>query len=334
MTLCDRRNSRPSARCVIVGPVLVILALSGGCHTAHTPAGHSAAAALTADTARPTAAVSSIPGAAAILSGFDLAASPDDWNIGDRVLLLLRLEKAGTTTDRLLLVELTDELDVFHTIDMSARSSRGPVKLSSATATTRLTLYDADGSQIEQSEGRFPSDLLGYGLTDGATPFIGRPPSDPAVTDNLTDDEFQRMLRGWMTLFSFSGSLNRKGLFSQMLKDVVARPSLLSMLFNPSASMKMDAPGPTVGEPWSPNPGLAIDTVDVPLELTISGKPSLLGHVSAARPVAPLSLCGGVLSARAVNADTAATRLEIRLLAAARGTGGKAFGPSAESLKK
>jgi hypothetical protein len=282
----------------------------------------------------PGAEGTAFPAAASILTGFDLASTPEAWNIGDRVLLLLRMEKSGVATDRFLLVELTDRLDVFHTVEMSAKSSRGPIRLSSSTAGTKITLFDASGATIDQAEGRFPSDLLGYGLTDGAMPYVGRPLNDPTVVDSLTEEQFERMMRGWMTLFSFSGSLNKKGMFNQMLKDVVARPSLLGMLLNPTASMGMGDPGPTVGPVWSADGRAQLETVDVPLELTISGKKSMIGRVTAATPVAPLSLCGGVLSVQAFNADTPTTRLEIRLLATERGKGGQGFRPAEDTIPK
>ena len=100
--------------------------------------------------------------------------------------------------------------------------------------------------------------------------------------------------------------------------------------------IKLGDPGPTAGASWVPNEqlGTSFETVEVPLELSIAGKRSMTGRVTATKAVAPLSLCGGVLTAHAVNADDPTTRLEIRLLGASRGTGGQAFQAHERMLRR
>jgi hypothetical protein len=60
--------------------------------------------------------------------------------------------------------------------------------------------------------------------------------------------------------------------------------------------------------------------------------PALAAVVLAARPVVPLSLCGGVISVDACHADDPGIRTHVRLIAAARGRGGQDFVMPAESV--
>lgn len=309
-----------------VSCILPLLAALGGCGSRPSPT-----IVVPAPDAATLTCAADFPAAAGILPGFELADGPVQWRIGDRVLLGIRFTRRDRCTHRLLLVELSGEQSEGGGIEFKASSRNRPYTLRSDVVRTRMTLYDETGTVIEEAAGRFPVKLLGFGLYDGARWSIGA--SDPdamaAVASSLDDAEFDRMMRGWLTLFSFSGSLNRRGIFQEMMESVVARPSLLAMLLNPSVAMTSQPPGPSTGVPWSPasTDHAAIETIEVPLTLSIAGKTALTGSVTAARPVAPLSLCGGVLRARAENPDDPGTSIEIRLLGASRGEGGQDIRP-------
>lgn len=288
----------------------------------------SAAAAIDAD---------AFAAASGVLSGFDLAASPDDWNIGDRVLLAIRSHKHSTVTMRYLLVELTGHRDPAPPMEFRGSAGRDrPFRLQSDLVQTQLTLLDERGEVLTRVNGRFARDLLGLGLFDGVEPLAAHPQWRERRTHLLTDLDdaaADRVLRGWMTLFSFSGSLGRKGLFRDMLGDLVARPGFLRMLFNPSVSLGFADDWPEAAQPWSTGDGRPdIDTIRVPIECVIAGKRAASAVVLAARPVAPLSLCGGVISVDACNADDPGIRTHVRLIAAARGRGGQDFAMPAEPV--
>jgi len=266
-----------------------------------------------------------------ILSGFDAAASREDWQIGDRVLIGVRATKPTGVTTRLVLVELTGELDPKN-MEFSTSGGKHDRKyeFTSDVARTRITLFDETGTKIAQAMGRFPIKLLGYGPYDGAEPMIGHTEglSDDDFLSKLPDDQFDRVMRGWGSLFTFSGSLGKKGLFKQMLEDVIVRPSLLRLLLHPSAGLSFGTDRwPTHDVPWTPGGAVSVSTIHVPLALTIAGEPALEGDLLAAEPVAPLSLCGGLIRANGHKPGDESVRVDLELLAAARGNGGKVFKP-------
>jgi hypothetical protein len=264
-----------------------------------------------------------------ILEGFDLAPGTDEWRVGDKVLLAIRGKKSGVETVRFLLIELTDQIDDGDLVSFSAQPKGRPqYEFSSRAVFTNLTLFDQSGAVMTETKGRFPKRLLGYGLFDGVESSVDHPEMQGKddMTSGLSDAEYDRTMRGWLTMFSFSGSMGKKGMFRDMLFDIIARPTWLEMLLNPSVSLGFG------GDDWPRRgdgvklDGAKLDTIEVPLVCQISGKRAAVARVVAARPVAPLSLCGGVVSVMAKNADDAGVTLEVRLLAAKRGNGGREFG--------
>ncbi len=272
---------------------------------------------------------------AQILSGMEVAASREEWRIGDRVLIGVRATKPTGVTTRLVLVELTDQLDAKGTGYESAGGGGGggggkkrerTYEFKSDVAQTRITLFDETGAKIGEATGRFPVKLLGYGPYDGAEPMVGHADAmtDEDFLGKLPDAEFDRVMRGWGSLFTFSGSLGKKGMFKQMMDDVIVKPSLLRMILHPSAGLTFGAnQWPTREQAWDAGGG--VRTIRVPLELTISDRPALKVELLAAEPLAPLSLCGGLIRASGYRPDDANVRVDLELLGAARGAGGQIF---------
>lgn len=270
---------------------------------------------------------------AGILAGMDVASSREQWQIGDRVLIGVRASKPSGVTTRLVLVELTDQLDPKGVSFMSGGGGKKERKyeFKSDVAQTKITLYDETGAIVGEATGRFPVKLLGYGPYDGAEPMIGHTDalSNEDFFAELADPEFDRVMRGWSALFTFSGSLGKKGLFKQMLDDVIVKPSLIRMIFNPSAALTFGAnKWPTREQAWTHGSGDGLGTIHVPLELVISGLPALKGDLLAAEPNAPLSLCGGLIRASGERPDDDQVRVDLELLGAARGSGGQVFKPA------
>lgn len=303
-------------------PALLMLWGGGGCSSSQTlpPLVLPPAVAPT-----PT----EFPAAAAILSGFDLAGSRDAWNIGDRALMAIRASRASGVTTRFLLVELTAETEKDPMVFITRDGQRGPFTLESPVAVTRLTLFDESGAKVEEANGKFATKFLGFGVYDGASVFANHPEmrGDPKNMPPLTDAEFDHSMRGWLTLMAFSGSMNKRGMFKEMMKDTVARPTWLAMIFNPSVALTFTTGDwPAHGEPWIAASGISgLPTVSLPLQLTIAGKPAMMGTIKCAEPAAPLSLCGGLIYAKGWNPENPAISVEIILLATQRGTGGRVF---------
>ena len=266
--------------------------------------------------------------ASGILPGMELAATREEWRIGDRVLISVIAKKPTGVTTRLVLVELTEELDPKGT-GYESSGGKGAARtysFKSDVARTRITMFDETGMKIGESIGRFPVKLLGYGPYDGAEPMIGHADglSDDDLLAKLPDAEFDRVMRGWGALFTFNGSLGKKGMFKQMMEDVIVKPSILRMIFHPTAALTFGAnKWPTREE--SSDLGRTIPAIRVPLELMIADRPALKGELLAAEPVAPLSLCGGLIRAWGHRPDDEGVRVELELLGAARGSGGQEF---------
>lgn len=270
--------------------------------------------------------------APSILSGFELADSPDDWRIGDQVLLGIRLNKPEGETVRLLHVELMDMVNQTPQIRFKATPVGRPVYwFESGLYFTKLSMYDEDGKLLQRAVGRFAKKLMGHGLFDGAAPLVGRPrlPNGDLDTSGLSDEEAERELLGWLSLYAFSMSMNKKGMFNEMMKDVVARPSLIAMLLNPSLSLSLGRDMQLEWHAWRPAgaEGMEVEGVTIPLTCAIANKVGAVARVHAARPVAPLGLTGGVVSIVGNNADKPEIKFEVRLLAAKRGTKGREFTP-------
>lgn len=315
------------ARLLLSVSTLAAMAV-GGCATRLTTP-IPVAAAIAASPQTPTDP--RFAAAGSILSGFELADSPSDWQVGDRVLLGIAADNRGVQTVRFLLVELTDRLDASNQIAFTASPKGRPrYRFSSLPAITRLTLFDQSGALLMEADGRFASDLLGCGLWDA----VERIADHPELADRdeamipIDSPEYRRVMNGWFTLFAFSGSMSKRGMFRDMLTDLIARPSLLQLLFNPSIGLTFADGWPSSAEPWTgPDGSLAtpLPTIRTPLLCTIADRPGAAAEVLVTRPVAPLSLCGGVLAVEARNADHADVTMSVHLLAARRGSGGQAW---------
>ena len=244
------------------------------------------------------------------------------------MLISVIAKKPTGVTTRLVLVELTEELDPKGT-GYESSGGKGAARtysFKSDVARTRITMFDERGMKIGQSIGRFPVKLLGYGPYDGAEPMIGHADglSDDDLLAKLPDAEFDRVMRGWGALFTFNGSLGKKGMFKQMMEDVIVKPSILRMIFHPTAALTFGANKWPMREESS-DLGRTIPAIRVPLELMIADRPALKGELLAAEPVAPLSLCGGLIRAWGHRPDDEGVRVELELLGAARGSGGQEF---------
>lgn len=311
---------------------------------------------LPAPTPPPVAAVE-YSAAATILSGFEIAPSREEWSIGDQVLVAIRATgKTGVTT-RFLLVELTGTVDAEPMTFKTSDPARGAFRFESPVARTRLALFDETGARIDQATGRFAVKFLGAGVFDGASPYTDliiqagtagpKPaPTSPRDLPAMSDEQFERAMRGWLTLMAFSGSMNKRGMFKEMMQDVIARPNLLKLIFNPSVALtfpKGQVPARrqrwTPGHPEVPITDIsawvsdafsasrpdAIAAVELPLQLSIAGDPAMIGLIHCVEPLAPLSLCGGLVYAKGWNPEHPEIALEITLLASRRGTGGQVF---------
>ncbi len=268
-----------------------------------------------------------------VLPSLDVAAARDAWNIGDRVLIEIVSNSATSSTRRYLHIELLPEFADADPKAFQTRSSAGkrPFAFSSPTVATRITVYDDLGAIIDRSTGRFPLKLLGYGPYDGSAPIANRPElrgQQSIVMPDLPEQEHERMMRGWMALFGFSGSMNRRGPFKDLLKGLIARPSLLAMVLRPTVQVTFgENDWPAFLPDWT-EAGKSVRVIRVPLQLRIADQPALVGEMIACEPLAPLSLCGGLLRATGRNPADPRVSVELRLVGSALGAGGQTFSPA------
>lgn len=241
----------------------------------------------------------------------------------------LRFLTKGNTTVRLLKIELTDHAPggSFEWTD-SLPAAGGGVRRSktvTALATTIITLYDQQGQQIDTAHGGFGIKLLGTGLFDGTWPMADQPDS-PKFAEEVAawpEDQQRRLSRGWASLVAFSGSLGKPGMFKGLMESIIKRPSLISMVFDRSLSLGAEGM-PASGPMWLLADGREMPSVRTRLALRFANKPLLMGDATAISPMAPLSLCGGVVWADASRPDDPTQRVEIRLLGSRLGSGNPA----------
>ncbi len=237
---------RRSGPLIVFPGVLALVACAGAPQEVHLPPASALATPIVVDPA--------FAAAPKILAGFELGSSAEDWQIGDQILIGIRVTKPGASTTRFLHVELMDRLNPLTVMSFNAAPAGRPaMQFESGLYYTRLSQYDEDAKLLDVAVGRFPEKLMGYGLFDGAAPAVGRKRLADGGMDfsSVTDAQAEHELFGWLSLFSFSTSMNKKGMFNEMMKDVVARPSLLAMLFNPSISLGMGREEELRLEPWS-----------------------------------------------------------------------------------
>ncbi|MBY0312212.1 MAG: hypothetical protein K2W85_09090 [Phycisphaerales bacterium] len=265
-----------------------------------------------------------------VLPRLEVAATRESWNIGDRVIIEIVSNSVATSTRRYLHIELLSEYADADPKAFQTKSSAGkrPFAFSSPTVATRITVYDDLGAIVDTSTGRFPLNLLGYGPYDGCTPIATRPElrgQKSIVMPDLPEHEHERMMRGWMALFGFSGSMNRRGPFKDLLKGLIARPSLLAMVLRPSVQVTFgENDWPEFLPDWT-EAGKSVRVIRVPLQLRIADQPALVGEMIACEPLAPLSLCGGLLRATGRNPVDPRVSVELRLVGSALGSGGQMF---------
>lgn len=268
--------------------------------------------------------------AGGILPSLEVAATREAWNIGDRVLIEIVSNSATSSTRRYLHIELLAEYADADPKAFQNKRSMGKraFEFSSPTVATRITVYDDLGAIIDTSNGRFPLKLLGYGPYDGCTPLAIRPElrgQKSIVMPDLPDDEHERMMRGWMALFGFSGSMNRRGPFKNLLTGLIARPSLLAIVLKPSVQVTFgENDWPEFLPDWT-SAGKSVRVLRVPLQLRIADQAALVGEIIACEPLAPMSLSGGLLRAIGRNPLDPRVSVELRLVGSALGTGGQVF---------
>lgn len=264
--------------------------------------------------------------AGSILPDLQLAQRAEEWRPGDTVLIGLRFLTKGQKTVRLLKIELTDRAATgrFEWTDSLPAPGGGhrENKNVTALATTIITLYDQRGEQLDTAHGGFGIKLLGAGLFDGTWPMADQPASAKFSEQMAAwpEDQQRRVSRGWASLMAFSGSLGRPGLFKGLMESIIKRPSLLSMVFDRSLSLGAEGM-PASGTMWELPDGRQLPSVRTRLALRFANAPVLRGDITAISPVAPLSLCGGVVWADASRPDDPSQRVEIRLLGARVGAG-------------
>lgn len=297
----------------VAGSILVALlvAMAAGCRTVRVS---DSAAAAPAALAEP-----GFPAAASILSGLDIDPDAGPWRIGDSTLLGITVARAGEQSTLYMLTELVAPSAGTPNYVMETTTARGVVTYSSPMCRTRIRLFDASGTQIQESDGAIPTMILNCGPYETAAANIervgrgGAAEMDPGLED--------RACIGFITFLAFGESSGKNRLLADLISRVVRRPPLLSLLTNRTIAISIAETIP-VRLPDRPlTGGGALPVSSVPLRVEIAGSSAVGAALTLAPSCPPIGLVGGILAADIRHPSEPGTWAQVRLLAARRGDG-------------
>ncbi len=156
------------------------------------------------------------------------------------------------------------------------------------------------------------------GLRSVATAASGSGSSaDPAAP--ITDEDLRAYCGGFATLFAFLQVVQRDPVLSELLWQVIEKPSALSVLLSGfSVSLGFTPHFDAIEVVREPLPGVAVG-YRLPVDLRLNGTPALRMELLVVRPHPPLQICGGIVALKARHPAEAARSLSVWLLSARRG---------------
>jgi hypothetical protein len=162
--------------------------------------------------------------------------------------------------------------------------------------------------QLESSSRRFPSSVVDR--TRAA-----------AAKINFTADDERPFYGVELTIESFVRIIQASPAMNRIFDQVVERPSWWSTVTHLGSDgqftttpehIRLLAPSP-----WS----TGSSTYQLPFQISLNGQPALAGELAVTAPQPPLIACAGVLGFNAAPPHNPDRLLQVRLLAARRGTG-------------
>lgn len=232
------------------------------------------------------------------LVGFD-APSPDArLAVGDRVLLGMNLQRDGVSTARTFSLEALS-VDL---VRWPGSPDDDPIYL--RVASVRLRVFAAAGELLGEEILSVDAGDLESGVARACR----------------GDDDRDRSRARW-ALRELFGIIRKSPILAGVMYEVVDPPSLWSILSHFGvkirAEVHFDEARPA--EPFALGESQVL-AWNLPHEVLVNDQPALRSILQVADPVSPLSLCAGIVSFTSVHPTDPSRVLQVRLLAARRGT--------------
>lgn len=275
--------------------------------------------------------VAAFPGAAEQMVALTRRARSEGplWHAGDSALFALELHQGTEVRRWLLQVRVLDPLlqdisdgepepqTLSYTVNVSDLGER---TYTSTMMRLQVSVSDAAGQELGQSSPRVPRDFLARGFVDACRAMEQAEPAGADAEAALRRARIEYAAESMQSLVTLLGIVARDDTLSDILWQVVRRPSLLSVLWHFGVSISLqprfrEAIRAAALPPHLPD--LAPSWV-VPFTLTINGAPALYADLLVTAPDPPLHLSGGILGVSARHPDDPARRFSLLLLAASR----------------
>jgi hypothetical protein len=255
------------------------------------------------------------------MQGFDIDPSPGQWRVGDRVLLGIRVTRAGVESTLYMTTEIvgTPEFPPAFTVTTSPQG-RPRLRLSSPTCATRIMLYDEHGTLIQETKGRIPTMILNCGPSESA---LGDLRAQEEIRNGAKHEDVaidDRAIIGFMAFLTFGQSSGKNRVMSDLVGRIVQRPSIISLVIDPSLWFGWKDGGPTAA-PQETLGSCSLPAYTLPMEVRAAGRPVASTDITVVPATPPIGICGGVVRADVRHPSEPGTFAQVRLLAARRDDG-------------
>ena len=234
-----------------------------------------------------TLSAAEFPGAAALLQGFAAPEERDDWRVGEAALYGLRLERPDGERRWLVRLTLVDTRPGPISEFYANTGEAEPEAFTSPSHRYRVEVFDGDGATLGSSDVDVPFGFFQFDFVT-ACQDARHPPLDAAAT--------RRVAGAHVALFSFLRILQQDPVLSDVLWQVIDKPSLWSVLTRLGISIGMASDLDLASDeanvlpaPWDRA------AVCFPLRITVNGTQALAAEIVATAPVVPMRLGAGIV---------------------------------------
>lgn len=303
-------------------PVALLLATLSACHAPATPD-----LAVTAPLAEIDLADFPVPGH--LLRGFDERQPAGPFQIGDEVLLGLRLRKALEVRNWLLqlrVIEVT-ALDALgqplKPVTWSLRINGEPQQFASQVCRVEVIVMDEHGIELGRSQPCLPSDFLSRGIAS-ACRLVHSRSKRGSVRRRLLDQprnqqpDLRPLAEATVAAVALLQVVQADSVLAPILWQIIEKPSLWSVVANMGAKVMLRPSFHLVTSADSPVPNLSEPTWRLPLALDVNQQPALNFDLLITDSTPPFALVGGLLGATASHPTDTSRELSMLLLSARR----------------
>lgn len=196
-----------------------------------------------------------------------------------------------------------------------------------------VELFDGAGKKVSASTAMMPSICLQHGLTEfieqeraGVSIMRTEEPLERTPEGELKATDLQmRNISGWLAIMKLPEFLNRNKSVEGLVRQLIERPGVLSVVMNGGVSMSLQMRGKDAA-PVAAAAGMSSPVYEVPMLVLINDRTAMECRLRVAPAAPPLGPCNGLVAIDASNPRDPGKRVSVRLLAARRGAAQAASG--------